>query len=108
MIKYNRAWESTVFGMAQQGLEHEALPTPLDGYPGLDAAYAACDEIASQHSQTFYTASRPLPAEKRRAIRSLYAFCRITDDLIDRVGRQPGRWAGRVARVRGLLAAPLR
>ncbi len=78
------AWENTLLAMAQQGLEHESLPEPLDGYEGLDGAYAACDEIANEHSHTFYMASRPLPADKRKAVRSLYAFCRITDDLIDR------------------------
>lgn len=80
----HQAWEPTLLALAQQGLEHEALPEPLDGYPNLDAAYAACDAMASEHSRTFYMASRPLPSEKRKAVRSLYAFCRITDDLIDR------------------------
>jgi phytoene synthase len=28
-------------------------------------------------------ASRLLPAEKRRAVRALYAFCRVTDDIVD-------------------------
>jgi phytoene synthase len=79
-----RAWEHTLLAMAQQGLEQETLPEPLDGYDGLDSAYAACDDIANEHSRTFYMASRPLPADKRKAVRSLYAFCRITDDLIDR------------------------
>ncbi len=79
-----RAWEHTLLAMAQQGLEHEMLPEPLDGYPNLDAAYAVCDALANEHSHTFYMASRPLPEPKRKAVRSLYAFCRITDDLIDR------------------------
>lgn len=83
MSTNNRSWEHTLLAMAQQGLEHESLPEPLDGYDGLDAAYATCDAIASEHSHTFYTASRPLPSEERKAIRALYAFCRVTDDLID-------------------------
>jgi 15-cis-phytoene synthase len=80
----DRTWEHTLLVMAQQGLEYESLPEPLDGYDGLDTAYAACDEIANQNSHTFYLASRPLPQPKRKAVRSLYAFCRVTDDLIDR------------------------
>lgn len=79
-----RDWEHLLLTMAQQGLEHEPVPEPLDDYPNLDAAYAACDAMANEHSRTFYMASRPLPADKRKAVRSLYAFCRVTDDLIDR------------------------
>ncbi|HUT17942.1 MAG TPA: squalene/phytoene synthase family protein [Anaerolineae bacterium] len=32
-------------------------------------------------------ASALLPAGKRRAVCALYAFCRATDDLVDRLGR---------------------
>ena len=85
MSTNDRAWEHTLLAMAQQGLEHEATARAAGRLPGgLDAAYAACDDIANQHSHTFYMASRPLPVDKRKAVRSLYAFCRITDDLIDR------------------------
>lgn len=79
------AWEHTLLAMAQQGLENETLPEPMDEHSAeLQQAYRACDDIANQHSHTFYMASRPLPEPKRKAVRSLYAFCRITDDLIDR------------------------
>jgi phytoene synthase len=79
------AWEHTLLAMAQQGLENEPMPDPLDERSSdLQRAYVACDEIANEHSHTFYMASRPLPEPKRKAVRSLYAFCRITDDLIDR------------------------
>ena len=37
------------------------------------------------HSRTFYLASALLPSAKRRAVRALYAFCRVSDDLVDRV-----------------------
>jgi 15-cis-phytoene synthase len=80
----NRVWEQRLLAMAQQGLEYEPLPEPLDGYPGLDAAYRSCEEVARENSTTFYTASRPMPAATRKAVRSLYAFCRVTDDIIDR------------------------
>lgn len=49
----------------------------------LDAAYAACTEITRFHSRTFYLASSLLPEAKRKAVRALYAFCRISDDLVD-------------------------
>ncbi len=35
------------------------------------------------NSKTFYLATSLLPAARRRAVRSLYAFCRATDDLVD-------------------------
>jgi len=36
------------------------------------------------HSRTFFAASGLLLPVKRRAVRALYAFCRVTDDLVDR------------------------
>lgn len=36
------------------------------------------------HGRTFYFASQMLPAAKKRAIHSAYAFCRVADDLVDR------------------------
>jgi phytoene synthase len=40
--------------------------------------------VTQEHSKTFYTASTLLPPAKRQAVRALYAFCRISDDLVDR------------------------
>ena len=37
----------------------------------------------AEHSKTFYLATSLLPAAKRRATRALYAFCRVTDDIVD-------------------------
>lgn len=50
----------------------------------LDAAYLQCAEITRNNSRTFYLSSRLLPREMRAAARALYAFCRITDDIVDR------------------------
>jgi phytoene synthase len=47
-------------------------------------AYRHCEAITREHSRTFYVASGLLPHTQRRAIRALYAFCRVSDDLIDR------------------------
>jgi phytoene synthase len=77
-------WEHTLLLLA-----HEARPvTPAaslkvdDG--ALRAAYLHCEAITAEHSRSFYLASALLPVEKRRAVRALYAFCRTTDDLVDR------------------------
>ena len=49
----------------------------------LNQAYSYCSAITAEHSKTFYLASRLLPKEKQRAAQALYAFCRISDDLVD-------------------------
>ena len=49
----------------------------------IEAALAATEEIIRSHSKTFYFATALLPLAERRAIRSLYAFCRASDDLVD-------------------------
>lgn len=53
----------------------------------LSRAYAVCDGITREHSRTFYLSTMFLPAEKRRAVRAFYAFCRTTDDLVDMPSR---------------------
>jgi phytoene synthase len=49
----------------------------------LDDAYNQCDSLTATHSRSFHLASSLLPTPKRRAVRALYAFCRVTDDLVD-------------------------
>ena len=79
-------WEHHLLDMAYQALEGHA---PVEGRIQWDSqklqdAYRICDEITHYHSRTFFLASGLLSEEKRRAIRALYAFCRHTDDLVDR------------------------
>ena len=50
-----------------------------------DADARECEQITLSHARTFSLASRLLPADKRRAAYSLYAFCRVADDLVDQV-----------------------
>lgn len=57
--------------------------TLVDPWPGYEAALKATEQVIRQHSKTFYFATALLPREKQRAIRSLYAFCRTSDDLAD-------------------------
>jgi phytoene synthase len=59
------------------------VPNPIANEEALEAAYAYCDEVTAQHSRSFHLASSLLPIEKQRAVRALYAFCRISDDIID-------------------------
>jgi phytoene synthase len=49
----------------------------------LDADYARCAEITRRSSSNFYYAFMLLPAERRRALHAVYAFCRFIDDVAD-------------------------
>ncbi|HNP73221.1 MAG TPA: phytoene/squalene synthase family protein [Kouleothrix sp.] len=42
-----------------------------------------CVEITRAHSRSFFLSTQLLPPDKRAAIRALYAFCRISDDIVD-------------------------
>jgi phytoene synthase len=79
-------WEHPLLALAHQALENtfdEENPSPANRVM-LEVAYSVCDDLTLQHSRTFYLASSLLPPEKRRATRALYAFCRVSDDLVDR------------------------
>lgn len=79
------SWENDLISLAYDAIEGH-LPEeqqPHENQILLDRAYRYCKELTSQHSKTFSMASSLLPMEKRRAIRALYAFCRISDDLVD-------------------------
>jgi phytoene synthase len=82
------SWESRVLDMAYGPLAQDrGLPFPIALEPTiLERAYALCAALTYEHSRTFHLASALLPGAKRRAARALYAFCRVSDDLVDRPG----------------------
>jgi len=80
--------------------------------PAADAAlredYARCASITRRSSSNFYYAFMLLPAERRQALYSVYAFCRFVDDIADdaaggEAGGQPAtllaRWREELERV---------
>jgi phytoene synthase len=73
--------------------------------PELRAAYEECVRVTTVHSRTFYLSARLLPASKRQGIMALYAFCRVSDDLVDEAespgaaGRALDDWAALNQRV---------
>lgn len=78
------SWESQLIGQAQDALHSFTQPRPVTApSPFLAPAYAYAAAITREHSRTFYTASGLLPAPERAAVRALYAFCRVSDDLVD-------------------------
>lgn len=77
----------------------------------LDAAYRYCNRITRIHSRSFFLSSQFLPAEKRQAIRALYALCRTTDDIVDQAGGDPerslARWVAQVQASKPLANDPV-
>ncbi|HUS14600.1 MAG TPA: squalene/phytoene synthase family protein [Chloroflexia bacterium] len=80
-------------------------PTVPDPHPTLLPAYRACTTVIRQHSASFYFSASLLPPAKRRAVLALYAFCRLSDEVVDGAaarGEAPaaataalGSWAAR-------------
>lgn len=52
-------------------------------------AHAYCKRLTADHSKSFYLSSSLLPEAKREAARALYAFCRVTDDIVDQPNLSP-------------------
>lgn len=51
-----------------------------------NGAFQEVEKIIQTNSRTFYFATNLLPKKERQAIRSLYAFCRTADDMVDNHG----------------------
>jgi len=56
-----------------------------DERPSLDEALAWCRQLATSHYENFHVATFFLPQRIRPHFWSLYAFCRVSDDLGDEV-----------------------
>jgi len=102
MTIHNYSWETSLLDKAQRAITshtQRGLRTVEDALAHnpdhcyLERAYQVCEQITQQNSRTFYLASRLLPAPKRRAVRALYAFCRTSDDLVDRASASDPRQA---------------
>jgi squalene synthase HpnC len=68
-----------------------ALPAEYripDQRPTLEQARAYCRRLATAHYENFHVASWFLPARLRPHFHSIYAYCRIADDLGDEVGNR--------------------
>ncbi len=79
------AWEIKLRTLAGQAgaAERPCIHPPCASPRLLRRAYAHCEAITAAHSRSFYWATEFLPPHKRRAIRALYAICRLSDDLVD-------------------------
>jgi phytoene synthase len=85
MAIQSAAWENRLLSWAQEALDSPVQGTSiLADYDALHSAYEYCKQITRSSSRTFYLACSLLPPEKRQAVYALYAFCRSTDDLVDK------------------------
>lgn len=68
----------------------------------LHAAYEECGRIVRASGSSFHQAFRLLPAERRRSLEALYAYCRVVDDAADDGGdaqAQVAWWREELSRV---------
>lgn len=85
-----QTWENTLLSLAYEaGVTNEPPAKLKVDAKALARAYKHCESITSVHSRSFYVASALLPLPKRYAVRALYAFCRVTDDIVDRGEHDP-------------------
>jgi 15-cis-phytoene synthase len=93
-LQVQQSWEYRLLSWAEEALNNH-LPSPAieTSRDALQMAYAHCEQVTREHSRTFHLASGLLPEPKRRAARALYAFCRVTDDIVDCADPQTDRAA---------------
>jgi phytoene synthase len=97
-------WEQPLLAKAAAALG-ERLSTsrhPGGPTPAIAAAYGHCAEVTRRNSRTFHLATTVVPRAERMALRSLYAFCRVSDDIVDGSDDEP---LARLARWREAVAA---
>ncbi|MBK8046211.1 MAG: squalene/phytoene synthase family protein [Anaerolineales bacterium] len=88
-MQLQHAWERNLLDLAYEALHLQAdHPTAIAAFDSelLASAYAYCDTVTAVHSRSFHMASSLLAKDKRKAVRALYAFCRVSDDIVDRTG----------------------
>lgn len=93
-MQLEHAWEHNLLALAYEPLHRNEDRAAVDSHghvPSVDAAtlsqaYAYCESVTAVNSRSFHLASGLLPPDRRAAVRALYAFCRVSDDIVDRAG----------------------
>lgn len=57
----------------------------------LRPAYEVCRDITQRHARTYYLAATLLPGPRRPHVWALYAFARVSDDLVDEPTGDPAQ-----------------
>jgi 15-cis-phytoene synthase len=76
-------WEHRLLDLAHQALDSDVSEHLVSDQVLLEKAYLQCETITRENSKTFFLASGLMPPDKRSATRALYAFCRVSDDIVD-------------------------
>lgn len=84
-------WEHHLLGIASEAQRSHSAEEHFADLPAglLRLGYQQAHQMTRLNSRTFFIASSLLPREKRRAVRALYAFCRVSDDVVDRAKTDP-------------------
>jgi 15-cis-phytoene synthase len=96
-------WQYQLIEMAHEALESSVNENCLSSYDPavVEEAYQYCRMVTKENSHTFYLAANLMPADRRKAVFALYAFCRVCDDLVDKkkgdTRRQLARWRSRLS-----------
>ncbi len=80
-----QTWEPQLLSLAYEAVERPKfqLSRQVADHKALQQAFDHCQVLTAYHSRSFHMASGLLAGGKRLAIRALYAFCRVTDDIVD-------------------------
>ena len=90
----------TIIGLYAPITERASPNAAIDAYEHRDNAFALHPEAAGS---SYSWAIRLLPAQRRRALRALYAFCQEVDDIVDGEASYAlketllGNWRGEIA-----------
>lgn len=105
-MQLQHTWEHNLLDLATEALHfHSEQPHSAMTFEDalLEHAYAYCESVTAVNSRSFHMASNLLPPDKRRAARALYAFCRTSDDIVDRqdgdAGARLEQWRVQATRV---------
>ncbi|KAJ8749213.1 hypothetical protein K2173_018687 [Erythroxylum novogranatense] len=70
----------------EQKEERSLLDVEVEGMSNWDLlkeAYDRCGEVCAEYAKTFYLGTLLMTPERRRAVWSIYVWCRRTDELVD-------------------------
>jgi phytoene synthase len=100
-------WERKLLSLAYETRPSLAVHIPVATHDQelLRRAYTYCESLTAIHSRSFHLASSLLPPDKRRAVHALYAFCRVSDNIVDCSQGDPHA-ALAAWRIRALSPAP--
>jgi len=89
--------------MAKENLSPAALKLRSEQ---LEASYEKCRLITQEYAKTFYFGTTFFSEEKRRAVWAVYAWCRRTDDIVDKPRKETkslreelAQWQERLTRI---------